>query len=61
MMMGRLNPSLVRGFKNAPTFSCFLKMLKMTTMANPKELPIHIGKNPGPGPNYNNIQSCEEK
>ncbi len=51
-MMSSLNPSLVRGFKNAPTFSCFLKMLKMTTMAKPAiEIPIHRGKNPGPGPN----------
>jgi hypothetical protein len=51
MIMSSLNPSLVRGFKKAPTFSCFLKILKMRTLAKPViQIPTHRGKNPGPGP-----------
>jgi hypothetical protein len=52
MMRNSLNPSLVRGFKKVPTFLCFLKMLKMRTMAKPViQILIYRGKNPGLGPN----------
>jgi hypothetical protein len=51
IMINTWRPSFVRGFKNVPILSCFLRTLIITKMAQPiRTTPNHRGKNPGPGP-----------